>query len=98
MAVRVRESGGVYYVSGELDAAAAEDFRHGVASALDRDREVVLDVADLDFIDSMGIRSLVLFASMTKHGVVLRYPTDPVLRVVELLEIDTVEGIRIQIH
>lgn len=98
MAVQVREAGGVYFVSGELDVSGAEDFRHGVLPALDTDREIVLDLSDLEFIDSMGIRSLVLFASMAEHGVVLRYPKDPVLRVLDLLEIDSLPGIRIQMH
>jgi anti-anti-sigma factor len=59
MRISVREASGVYFLSGELDWAGAEDFlvvlkRHP-AEAID---EVVLNLADVSFIDSIGVRAL----------------------------------------
>ena len=58
MGVMVHEVPGVFYVAGELDASAAEDFEAAIAPALDGKGEVVLDLTDLTFIDSMGVRTL----------------------------------------
>jgi anti-anti-sigma factor len=96
MGISVREAGGVYYLSGDLDWEGGEDLR----IILDRHpsavgAEVVLDLADVGFIDSMGVRSLVLFARGTACGVVLRYPQDSVMRIFELLQLDEVPGIRV---
>jgi anti-anti-sigma regulatory factor len=49
------------------------------------------------FIDSFGLRSIALLARMVaERGVVLRYPQDPVLRVLELNDIEEIPGIRIE--
>ena len=51
----------------------------------------------MTFIDSMGLRQIALLARMTgERGVVLRYPQDRVLRVLELIDIEEVPGIRIE--
>jgi ABC-type transporter Mla MlaB component len=70
---------GVYLVSGELDLGSAEQFRHSMEPALDAAGEVVIDLAEVTFIDSFGLRSIALLARMVgQRGVVLRYPQDPV--------------------
>lgn len=83
-------------MSGDLDWEGGEDLR----ITLDRHppaggAEVVLDLAEVGFIDSMGVRSLVLFARGTPCDVVLRYPQDSVMRIFELLQLDEVPGIRV---
>src|SRR5262245_62594544 len=60
MNLTVHESRGVFFVYGEFDASAADDFDDSMASALDGTGEVVLDLADLAFIDSTGVRTLAL--------------------------------------
>jgi anti-anti-sigma factor len=97
MAIEVRESRGVYLISGELDLVSAEQFRHMMEPALDATGEIVLDLADVTFIDSIGLRSITLLAKMIgERGIVLRYPRDPVLRVLELIDIEEIPGIRIE--
>ena len=84
-------------VSGELDMAAADEFRELVASALDPTGEVVLDIGDLAFIDSAGLRAIMrLSEDVCPYGIVLRSPRDNVLRVLEMLSIENIAGIRVE--
>jgi anti-anti-sigma factor len=93
--VRATEAG--LAVSGELDMAVAGEFRELATSALDPTREVVLDIGDLAFIDSAGLRSIVrLSEDVCPFGIVLRSPRDNVLRVLEMLRIENVAGIRVE--
>jgi anti-anti-sigma factor len=97
MAIKVRQDRGVYIVSGDLDLGSAEQFRHGMEPALDSRGEVVIDLSEVTFMDSFGLRSVALLARMVgDRGVLLRYPQDPVLRVLELLDIEAIHGIRIE--
>jgi anti-anti-sigma factor len=82
MAIKVRQDRGVYFVSGDLDLGSAEQFGHGMEPALDSRGEVVIDLSEVTFMDSFGLRSVALLARMVgDRGVLLRYPQDPVLRV-----------------
>lgn len=95
--IEVRGSGGVYFVEGELDVSTAERFRHDLEPALDAEGELVLDLTELTFVDSFGLRTIALLARMVgDRGVVLRYPRDEVLRVLDLLDIEDVPGIRVE--
>lgn len=93
----VRERDGVLFLSGELDANGAAEFRRIVADETEAKREVVLDVAELDFIDSTGARTIASLAHrLDGCSLVIRYPQDAVVRVLELLEMDEMPGIHIQ--
>lgn len=98
MGISVRETLGVYFVSGDLDWEGGEDLRLALKRQPPEsgDDEVVLDLADVSFIDSMGVRALVLVARGSSAGVVLRYPQDTLMRVFELLQLDEAPGIRIE--
>jgi anti-anti-sigma regulatory factor len=98
MAISVREAHGVYFLSGELDWEGGEDL--GIAlkrTSPDGLDEVVLDLAEVSFIDTMGARTLVLIARETPGGIVLRYPQDALMRVFELLQVDEAPGIRVEV-
>lgn len=97
MPITVQEAAGVFVVSGELDLGSAEEFHHQVAGALDEEGEVVLDLGGLTFIDSFGLRTIALLARMIDgRGVVLRSPRAEVLRVLELIDIESIPGIRVE--
>lgn len=91
----VHEVQGVYFVSGEFDAASVEDVDPAIAPALDGKGEVVLDLAGLTFIDSTGVRTLARLSQRIGGGIVLRHPKDAVIRTFELLQIDEMPGIRV---
>ncbi|HEX5902395.1 MAG TPA: STAS domain-containing protein [Actinomycetota bacterium] len=97
MTFRLRVVDSVLVVSGELDMADATKFSEQATSALDPTREVVLDISDLEFIDSAGLRAIVrLSEDVCPYGIVLRAPRDNVLRVLEMLSIERVAGIRVE--
>jgi anti-anti-sigma factor len=97
MAIKVRHDRGVYFVSGDLDIGSAEQFLHGMEPSLDSREEVLIDVSGVTFVDSFGLRSVALLARMVgDRGVLLRYPQDSVLKVMELLDIEAIPGIRIE--
>jgi anti-anti-sigma factor len=97
MTFQVRPTDTGLAVNGELDMAAAEEFRGLATSALDPTREVVLDLGELEFIDSAGLRAIVrLSEDVCPHGIVLRSPRDNVLRVLEMLNIERIRSIRVE--
>jgi anti-anti-sigma factor len=49
-------------LSGEVDMEACEEFREFAELAVDGRREVVLDVVDLAFLDSAGVRAILRLA------------------------------------
>jgi anti-sigma B factor antagonist len=81
--VSVRGPGELVLV-GELDAATAP----GLAEAIARHRVVgaalILDLSGLAFIDSSGIRCLIQAWRSSAQRFVLRNPTEPVRRVLDV--------------
>jgi anti-anti-sigma factor len=97
MTVQVRQKEDGFAVSGELDLASADDLRIFIASMADASHEVVLDIADLAFMDSSGVKAIVRLAETAcPHGILLKWPRDNVLRALELMEIERITGIRIE--
>lgn len=87
---------GVVRVAGELDLATADRFSQSALDALDGQRALVIDVSNLAFIDSTGIRAILTVAGSTSKGVVLRDPSDSVRRVLAITAIEGRAGIRIE--
>jgi len=89
---------GSLLLRGELDMANAQDLRDFAAFAVDSTREVVLDLTDLTFLDSHGIKAIVRLAeSACPHGLVLRSPRDNVRRVFDIVKIEDIAGIRVEL-
>ena len=83
--VDVDVAAGVVVGSGELDLNAADRLRAAIELArnADDDRAVVVDLRDVTFIDSTGLKELVR-PVIDGHRVVLRHPSKPVCRVLQL--------------
>jgi anti-anti-sigma factor len=76
---------GLFFVAGELDALSAQDFDAGIAACLYGDGAVVLDLGDLTFVDSTGIRSFVRLANhLRPRALVLRNPSGTILQALEI--------------
>jgi len=69
------DSAGILWLTGEFDIAAIDEFQATVDAVLDAQREVVLDLSELTFLDSTGIRAFLIVAGKVGGGVVLRKPT-----------------------
>jgi anti-sigma B factor antagonist len=84
-------------LSGEFDMSSVDTFRLAVETLADPDREVVLDMTELTFIDSSGIRAILTMAQeIGANGVVLRNPQPNVRRVLDLIGIEGRSGIRVE--
>jgi anti-anti-sigma factor len=84
-------------LGGELDMNVADDFREFAEARVDGTREVVLDVADLSFLDSAGVKAILWLAGFScPNGMVLRRPRDKVQRVLDISKIEEVPGIRVE--
>jgi anti-sigma B factor antagonist len=89
-------TGGVLYLSGELDLASVGTFTECVRSCVDGEGEVVLDLSDVSFIDSSGVGAVVKLArDLGDRPIVLRSPSRSVRKVLEIVRIDDYENIRI---
>jgi anti-sigma B factor antagonist len=89
----------VVSLEGELDLAAAPQLRECLVGLAERGAtDIVLDVAQLEFIDSTGLSVLVMALNRTRAAggsTVLRQPSPSILRLLEitgLLAIFGVEG------
>jgi anti-anti-sigma factor len=88
---------GAIMVVGELDMASADDFMKAATWIIERRHEVVLDIAELSFIDSAGLRAIVRLAEEAcPHGIVLRSPTAQTLRLLDVLGIEDFPRIRVE--
>jgi anti-sigma B factor antagonist len=76
--------GGVAALRGELDMSSYDDASAALAPLFDEDGDVVLDLAELTFVDSSGIRIFIrLHTAVHERGgrLILRGPTANVARV-----------------
>lgn len=101
LSVRDEGDGRTLVLAGELDLATA----HILESALDRHcgehdvaGDLTLDLSGLDFMDSTGIK-LIIAAARRLEGrgcLILRSPASAIQRVLELVQIDRVPGVKVQ--
>jgi anti-anti-sigma factor len=82
-----------YRLRGELDLATTATLERELAGVVDTPGDVTLDLSALTFLDSSGIRSLLVLCGRLSEGrIVLDRPTPPVLRVLELLGVERAKG------
>ena len=84
-------------LTGEMDLATVETFRDAIAPCLERGGTVVVDMTNLDFMDSSGVHALVEAARQLDgrgclflHGI-----HDPVQRLLDVVGISAVENIHL---
>jgi anti-anti-sigma factor len=79
------------WVAGELDRTTSDRFDEAVQSVIVGTGPLVLDLSRVRFLDSSGVRSLVkLGLSMRGRALVLREPSPPVMRVLQITRLDEV--------
>jgi anti-sigma B factor antagonist len=93
----VRRDDGVFHLFGEFDLAQAKTFAKETEPALGGGDSVVLDLRGLTFIDSSGVRSIILLARRCgRRGIVLRSPRGEVAKVFGIVRLGDVPGITIE--
>jgi anti-anti-sigma factor len=63
-----RDGGVIVLVRGELDLATAPDLEEVVSERMDAGQEVVVDLRELQFMDSSGLRVLVAAHARSTNG------------------------------
>jgi anti-sigma B factor antagonist len=87
---------GVLWLSGEFDMAEIERFLRTATAHVDGRHEVVLDLSELTFLDSSGIRALLRFADFVcPKGVLLRNPSENVGTVLAITGVDGLTGVTV---
>ena len=88
---------GAILVVGELDMSSADAFLRAASWIVERRYEVVLDVSELSFIDSAGLKAIIRLAEEAcPNGLVLRSPTDQVLKLMEIVGFEDFIRIRVE--
>jgi anti-anti-sigma factor len=69
-----------------------------VQPAIDENRDVTLDLSELTFLDSSGVQAFIgagQRAALCGVAIVLRSPSPPALRVLEMVDADSFAGVTI---
>jgi anti-anti-sigma factor len=92
LALRTVEEGrrAVVYATGELDMSGRPMVAALAERLAGRFDEVVLDLHELDFIDSSGMSALVQFEAAVRARTRLRSPSRPVARALQITGLDKV--------
>jgi anti-anti-sigma factor len=90
------ESSAVFYLKGELDMSSVPILQDALAEALVLGGFVIVDFADVTFMDSQGIRALIQSASTMVGGTLIVHGVrGPVQRVAELTGLDRIPGLHL---
>ena len=95
--IELRDGGRSARMTGELDLAAYDTAMASLAGLFEAPGDVVLDVSDLTFIDSSGIRLFILLHQSLgqQGGLVLQSPTP---HVAGILQIAGLEGLGVRLE
>ncbi len=75
-------------LSGELDMAYTEALAEAVGPLVEEPGDVTIELHELSFIDSTGLLALLRVADRVRDGkLILRNPSEPVRRVLEMVEL-----------
>ena len=76
----------LFLVRGELDLATAPELEEALVSAIEAGGEVVLDLRELEFMDSSGVRVLVVAHTRGdgRFGLIAAGPKSPVTKILAI--------------
>lgn len=86
-----------FRLAGELDLATSQLLTEALSAQASQDGDLRLDLSELSFIDSSGIRTLLVAAESlgTRGRLILESPSEPVLRTLRLVGIEQAQNIEI---
>src|SRR4051795_12365316 len=87
--LRYGQDGSAWLVSGEIDYDTAGLFRQLLQSAADRSGPIILDMCDVSFMDTSGVRELLRVCHAGRE-VIVRRPSPCVELIVQLTHLDQV--------
>ena len=87
---------GVLRLSGELDLATDDCLLAAFRSGSDQGSDLILDLSELRFIGSAGIRAFLTIANeASPRGLVLRSPRRQVRKVIDLTRLQDLADVRV---
>jgi anti-anti-sigma factor len=93
--VRTESSSRTILLEGELDLASKDVFSEAIGSLLDQGGAVTVDLERLEFMDSSGLRAVIL-ASRRAETMVLRRPRGQVSELFRMCDIDRLENVSVE--
>jgi anti-anti-sigma factor len=98
MAFSIRPGeGGVIHLGGEFDLSEERRFLRATKGCGNGQREVILDLTDVTFLDSSGLRAIAaLSKDLAPKPIVLRGASGPVAKVLEIVAFSDAPGIRVE--
>ena len=87
------DDGCVVFVNGEIDLSNSQELRKTILAALKTNEKVLVDLSQVNYIDSSGIASLVeglQFSKSNKKTFILTKPSPQVTAIMELARLDQV--------
>ena len=94
--IRPEPGGGRFKLVGELDLFSAEALLEEVRPVAEEDADIVLDLRELTFMDSTGVRSFVSISNRLSSGsLTLEGPRSNVARVLRLVGAEAFPHVRI---
>jgi anti-anti-sigma factor len=89
--------GTTFHLRGELDMATADALLEGLRPVLRPGVDIRLELSELEFIDSSGLRALISAADGLRPGgsLILHRPADAVARLLILVRADRIPGFRV---
>lgn len=86
-----------FRLTGEMDLASREAFDEALVLEIGGDGDLILDLSAVTFIDSSGVQALIKAAeNLHERGrLILRSPGKNVLRVFDLMRIDTAPNVQV---
>jgi anti-sigma B factor antagonist len=94
----VRYGPSVYFLGGELDLASAPVLTDAIAPSVEHGGAIVLDLAALTFIDSMGVHAIAAAGrTLGSNGcLIVHAPQPSVARVLDLVGLDAAPNIHVE--
>jgi anti-sigma B factor antagonist len=95
--IQKADEGRVFHVLGELDIATAATLAEALAPAVETEGDLIIDLSELTFMDSSGIKTLIETARKLegKGGLILRSAGEPIRRVLALTQLDRIPNLTI---
>jgi anti-anti-sigma factor len=96
--MEIRTDGdGTVWVAGELDLATADQLLEQLRHAAEVHPNVIVDVRDVTFLDSSGLRAILTVASSERGTeIVLRNPRPNVRKLIHVAGLESRPGLRLE--
>ena len=98
LSISGNRDGSLLHLSGEVDSATMPQLERRLAESVAKAADVTLDLSELNFMDSSGLKLLVQVAHQLEGSgkLILLAPSGIVRRVLELTQLDTIPNLEVR--